>query len=92
MIQQVVNGNDVDVKELDMNTDYNVMMVEIGKAARTLANAKEDSFFMKHAMNEVIAAYMESRNVDCEYSLYRTVISALGWLKEMAQFTINGHC
>lgn len=92
MINEVMIGKNVDVKILDMNTDYNAMIVEVGKAARSLANAKQDSFFMSHAMNEVIAAYHESRMADCEYNLYRCAIKALGWLKEMVQFSINGHC
>ena len=65
-------------------------MIEVGKQARKIAQAHEDSFMAKMMMKEIENDYFKALHADCGFMMHNAAEHAMGWFKEMIKtFGIN---
>ena len=65
-------------------------MIEVGKQARKIAQAHEDSFIAKMMMKEIENDYFKALHADCGFTMHASASHAMGYFKEMIKtFGIN---
>ena len=65
-------------------------MIELGKQARKIAQANEDSFRANMMMKEIENDYFKALHADCGFMMDAAAEHAMGWFKEMVNtFGIN---
>lgn len=64
---------------------YAKMAKQFVLKAQEIANENEDSFFIRMAVKEIVAAWRKTEQADCEYTAYANAHAAEIWLMEIME-------